>query len=118
MMLNLSFVLLFHHVTLSVFGGYTFLVPEAQNPVLCLLTEATTTYTLLVLVFLMSAEALNVFVKIVLVFKTIDNYVLKASIVSWSKLQALVYIMITHDHGHVLLFTKLHMHIAYLLIYR
>ena len=98
MMLNLSIALLFHHVTLSMFGGYTFLVPEAQNPVLCLLTEAIITYTILVIIFLMAAEALNVFVKIVLVFKTIDNYVLKASTVSWGKLQTIT--VCKHKYMH------------------
>ena len=85
MMLNLCIGLLFHHISLSAFGTYMFLAPEAQTPVFCLLTETMVTYTILVIVFLMAAEALNAFVKIVLVFETIDNYVLKASIVSWSE---------------------------------
>ena len=86
MMLNLSIALLFHHATVFVFGTYLFIVPELQIPVLCLLTEALIGYTVLVIVFLMAAEALNAFFKIVLVFNTIDNYILKASIVAWSKL--------------------------------
>ena len=62
------------------------MVPELQIPVLCLLTETAIAYTVLVLMFLMAAEAVNAFVRIVLVFKTIDNYIVKASIVSWSRL--------------------------------
>ena len=85
MVLNLSFALLIHHTSLLVLGIYLFMVPELQTPVLCLLTETIIAYSVLVVVFLMAAEALNAFLKIVLVFKTIDNYVLKAAIVAWSK---------------------------------
>ena len=86
MVLNLSVALLLHHASMFIFGTYWFMVPELRIPVLCLLTETVIKYTLLVIVFLMAAEALNAFIKIVLVFKTIDNYVLKASMVAWSKL--------------------------------
>ena len=91
MVLNLSFALLIHHTALFMFVTYLFMVPELQTPVVCLLTETIITYSVLVVVFLMAAEAVNAFLKIVLVFKTIDNYVLKAAIVAWSKFLKIIY---------------------------
>ena len=42
-------------------------------------------YFATVLMLLFAAEAVNLFVRIVLVFSEIDHYVTKATIIAWSK---------------------------------
>ena len=96
MVLNLSIALLLHHVSLSLFSTFRYLIPEIEVPVLCLMIVATELYTTLVILFLMAAEALNVFFKVVLVFRTIDHYALKASVVSWSKLPHILHVIIQY----------------------
>ena len=86
MVLNMSFSLMLHYITLFIFGLYTFVIPEIQSPALCVTVQTFIVYTGLVLVFLMAAEAVNMFFKIVLVFKTITSYVVKATLVAWSEL--------------------------------
>ena len=81
MIINISTALLVHHLSLTV----NYFVPEPPARILCFLNGVIITYTIFVILFLMAAEAVNMFAKIVLVFKTIHYYALKASLVSWSK---------------------------------
>ena len=84
----MSFSLMLHYISLFIFGLYTFAgaIPEIQSPALCVTVQTFIVYSGLVLVFLMAAEAVNMFFKIVLVFKTITSYVVKATLVAWSEL--------------------------------
>lgn len=104
--LNLSIALLLHHVSLFVQGVNLFTATQEDKiPILCLLAHSSIIYTGLVIAFLMASEALNAFVKIVLVFQTIDKYVLKAAIVSWSKLipSSMPHIFASRDHSLIIL---------------
>ena len=95
MVLNMSASLILHHLALLMFSiAYFVNSADDEIPEMCVVTETLVLYSGLVLVLLMCAEAVNMFVKIVIVFTTINNYVLKASIVAWSKLivSLLVYI--------------------------
>ena len=81
MIINISTALLIHHLGFTVY----YLFPEPPARILCFLYGVVIIYTMFVILFLMAAEAVNMFAKIVLVFKTIHYYALKASLVSWSK---------------------------------
>ena len=60
-------------------------ITEDEPVALCFWNAVLSSYFGSVLVFLFAAEAVNMFFKIVLVFKKIHYYVLKASLVAWSK---------------------------------
>ena len=53
---------------------------------LCFLTRFLLTYSTFVYFLLLAAESVNLFVKVGLVFATIDHFPLKASLVALSKL--------------------------------
>ena len=87
MVLNMSASLILHHLVLIVYTTISFVISEDDEILeLCIVVETLALYSGLVLMLLMCAEAVNMFFKIVIVFMTINNYVLKASIVAWSKL--------------------------------
>ena len=82
MVLNISVALVCHHTALSlqIFESSHRIVP------LCFVARLFQDYFALVYMFLITAEAVNMFLKVVLVFKKIDHFPLKASLVAWSKL--------------------------------
>ena len=53
---------------------------------LCFVTRMLTDYFILVYEFLTAAEAINMFVNVVLVFRKIDHFSLKATLIAWSEL--------------------------------
>ena len=83
-MLNITVALLGHHLTLlpqKIYG----LAVEAIPPAVCTLDAILIIYFGTVLMFLFAAEAVNLFVGIVLVFTKINYYVIKATLIAWSK---------------------------------
>ena len=91
MVLNMSASLMLHHLALLMYTAI--IITDDGIPELCIVVETLVLYSGLVLMLLMCAEAVNMFFKIVIVFKIIDNYVLKASIVAWSKLLLLLVVI-------------------------
>ena len=81
MVLNMSVALICHYTTLSL----VYLDSYLKHP-LCFVIRMLTDYFVLVYGFLIAAEAVNVFVKVVLVFEKINHFPLKASLVAWSML--------------------------------
>lgn len=55
------------------------------TPALCVLSGAILHYFMLATFILMAAEAINLFLKLVIVFSTVEFYVAKAAIIAWSK---------------------------------
>ena len=81
MVLNMSVALICHHTTLNL----VFFERHANNIPMCFVSRMFADYFSLVYGFLISAEAVNMFVKVVLVFPKIDHFPQKASLVAWSK---------------------------------
>ena len=81
MVLNMSVAMICYHTTLSL----VYLKSYVKLP-LCFVTRMLTDYFILVYEFLIAAEAVNMFVNVVLVFRKIDHFPLKASLVAWSEL--------------------------------
>lgn len=78
LLLNLCFALL------GVYFGYIFALHSTKVPVLCAIAGAVLQYFLLVMFIAMAVEALNLYIKLVIVLgKGIQNYVIKAILVSW-----------------------------------
>ena len=68
------------------YTAFSFVLWESRiKLLLCFVTRMLSNYFYLVYGFLIAAEAVNMFVKVVLVFKKIDHFPLKASLVAWSK---------------------------------
>ena len=95
MVINITVALLAHQVLLLVKEILTF--TGAYAPALYShefwLIVISLYYTLLayfvtVLMFLFAAEAVNLSAKIVLIFSEIEHYVIKATLIAWSKLHA------------------------------
>ena len=84
MVLNIAVALLGHHLTLLPQKIY-FLAVKAIPPAVCTLDAILIIYFGTVLMLLFAAEAVNLFVGIVLVFTKINYYVIKATLVAWSK---------------------------------
>ena len=84
MVLNIAVALLGHHVTLLPQKIFSFAV-KTIPPAVCTLDAILIIYFGTVLMLLFAAEAVNLFVGIVLVFTKINYYVIKATLVAWSK---------------------------------
>lgn len=85
MVLNICAALCGHYITVLV----NIKIIESI-PIMCFIIDILQKYFVIVLVFLVAAEAVNMFLKVVLVFKTIEKFALKASLVAWSKSWALL----------------------------
>lgn len=93
MVLNLSIATLLHHISIIMYALSKYLAESEHRimlPLACVTTEMLVTYTIQVVIFLMTAEAVNAFYKFVLVFKTIQHYVLKAVLISWGKMSSCI----------------------------
>ena len=82
MVLNMSVAQLCSHTALTVVMFQSI----HHNHLMCFMARMFWDYLGFVYMFLITAEAVNMFVKLVLVFRKIDHFPLKASLVSWSKL--------------------------------
>ena len=80
MVLNMSVALICHYTTLNL----VYVETNIKVP-LCFVIRMLSDYFVLVYGFLIAAEAVNMFVKVVLVFRNIDHFPLKASLIAWSK---------------------------------
>ena len=94
MVLNMSVALICHHTTLNL----VFFERHANNIPMCFVSRMFADYFSLVYGFLISAEAVNMFVKVVLVFPKIDHFPLKASLATWSKLSCFDYHFFNTDY--------------------
>ena len=65
-------------------------------PGLCVAAGALVQYFMLATFLVMAAEAVNLFMKLVLVFASIRRYVLKVTIVAWSKSTQII---VCHQHN-------------------
>ena len=86
MVINTALALLGHHATLlpqKIIGVSTNRSLPAE---VCSLYTSLTVYFGTVLMFLFAAEAVNMFLSIVIVFTKINHYVIKATVIGWSKL--------------------------------
>ena len=81
MVLNLSVAQICNHTAFNL----VHLKSYAKLP-LCFVTRMLTDYFILVYEFLIAAEAVNMFVIVVLVFRKIDRVSLKATLIAWSEL--------------------------------
>ena len=91
MMINIAVALLAHQVILLVYISDILSDSEQRNEKYIVFVFRSLQYTFLfyfgtVLMFLFAAEAVNLFVRIVLIFSEIENYVIKATLTAWSKL--------------------------------
>ena len=68
---------------LGIYLAYIFAYFATPVPGLCAVAGALVHYTLLVTFVTMAAEAIYIFLKIVIVFTSVDRYVAKAGIVAW-----------------------------------
>ena len=87
MVINMTVALLIHHTTLLLYHDRegTYDRYQRMPAEICSVHAALFSYSVNVLMFLFAAEAVNLFLKIVMVFSTIEYYVIKATLVSWSK---------------------------------
>ena len=88
MVVNIAVALLSHHMTLVINGIFSYDEVDLFNQLPVVLVALYFTlfgYFGTVLMFLFAAEAVNLFVRIVLVFSEIDRYVTKATVIAWSK---------------------------------
>ena len=85
MVINIAVALMLHQLSLTPANILNTASTEDEPVALCFWNAVLSSYFGSVLVFLFAAEAVNMFFKIVLVFKKIHYYVLKASLVAWSK---------------------------------
>ena len=88
MVINIAVALLIHHVTLapySVASLNSALSQTLYTANICSVYTGLYAYFATVLMFLFAAEAVNMFVIIVLIFSEIDHYVTKATAIAWSK---------------------------------
>ena len=84
MVLNITIALMGHHATLL--PQKIILVSTSQLPAeICSLYTTLIVYFGTVLMFLFAAEAVNMFLSIVIVFTKINQYVIKATVIAWSK---------------------------------
>ena len=81
MVLNMSVALICHYTAFTIR-----FFENRQYIAMCFLLRMLADYFGFVYQFLNAAEAMNMFVQMVLVFKKIDHFPLKASLVAWSKL--------------------------------
>ena len=80
LLLNLCFALLGLYIT------FIFAVHSRGVPGLCAITRAVLQYFFLVTFMIMAAEAINLYMNLVIVLgRKIDHFVLKATILSWSE---------------------------------
>ena len=80
LLLNLCFALMGLYIT------FIFAVHSRDVPGLCAVTGAVLQYFFLVTFMVMAAEAINLYMNLVIVLgRKINRFVLKATIVSWSK---------------------------------
>ena len=70
---------------LGIYVMYIISYYSTSIPDLCVAAGALVQYFMLVTFLVMVAEAVNLFMKLVLVFASIQRYVLKVTIVAWSK---------------------------------
>ena len=87
MVINMAAALLVHHITLLLYHDRkgTYDRYTALPAVVCSIHATLFIYSITVLMLLFAAEAVNLFMRIVLVFSEIDRYVIKATTVAWSK---------------------------------
>ena len=90
-MINIAVALLAHQVILLMYISSILSGREQRNDKYIVLVFDSLQFTFLayfgtVLMFLFAAEAVNLFVIIVLIFSEIENYVIKATLTAWSKL--------------------------------
>ena len=87
MVINITVVLLIHHTMLFALDLFTYDAVNLLNNMYLpwQLYVASFGYFATVLMLLFAAEAVNLFVRIVLVLSEIDHYVTKATIIAWSK---------------------------------
>lgn len=93
MVLNMSVCLILHHTVLNMifFENHHIII-------VCFLTRLLVDYFGLVYSVLISAMAVDMFVKVVLVFDKINHFPLKAAIVAWSKSCSLYSNKLTLSH--------------------
>ncbi len=78
LLLNLCFALL------GLYASFILAIHSSGVPGLCAVISALLQYFMLVTLFAMASEALNLYMKLVVVFgKQIQKYFLKAALVSW-----------------------------------
>ena len=96
-MINITVALLVHHVlqlvrdTLYYAFIFRIIINYKHAAVLLSLYYILFSYFGTVLMLLFAAEAVNLFVEIVLVFSKIKCYVIKATLTAWSKQQLKIY---------------------------
>lgn len=78
MVVSMSVALIFHHTMLNL------VFFETHNVVgVCFVTRMLVDYFGLVYGFLITGQAVNLFTKVVLIFKKIDHFPLKATLIAW-----------------------------------
>ena len=97
-MVNIAVALLAHHImALFIYGIFYFetdLINHLPGALqLRALFVTLFAYSTTVLMLLFAAEAVNLFVRIVLVFSEIDHYVTKATVIAWSKQHILLLVL-------------------------
>ena len=86
MVINIAVALLAHHLTLFITGIFSYVLFNHHLPgALVALYYTLFAYSTTVLMLLFAAEAVNLFVRIVIVFSEINHYVTKATVIAWSK---------------------------------
>ena len=83
MVLNMSVALICHYTAFTI---RVLLFEGNHIAVVCFVILMLVDYFGYAYGLLVAAEAVNMFVRVVLVFKKIDHFALKASLVTWSKL--------------------------------
>ena len=81
MVINIAVALLSHQIVLLVYS-FTGVFDDSN---LLALYYTLLAYFATVLMILFAAESVNLFMKMALVFSEINNYVMKATIIAWSK---------------------------------